>query len=613
MRAEHEGDYMTNANMLISVLIPFTDESKDIERSIESVCRQDYQENCYEIIILNGCGKVAERRLLNVEEKYQDSVVLITQEDEVQSKCNLINSCLSFVKGEYVLFLNSGDELNLGLFSAIEWLSNIYSPDIISYGMTLALDCFEYFRFEPFDKDGFEVIRFDTSDKRKRFMTSGIIDERFMCSAYNSAFLRGTNYIFGKDALDDDVIFTFPTLFNASTVAHTGEHGYCRYQQGSDIYPSRDKIQKRIMNRMSLELEMYEAFQSDRERYSKYKDVIDAHFFREFYLKNLRIAELSNFRDVISAEIFQFMKYACLKLLAKWYENPYISGFGRREIDRISYLFNNDLGIPKLEAEFGKDSLVSVIIATYNRSSDISRSIQCILSQTWRRLELIVIDDGSDDDTEDIVRSFSDDRLKYIKNPKNMGVSYSRNRGLREAKGDFIVYQDDDDMCRLDKIEKQISFMRNQPLEIAMTYCATINHNRAISGITDVPSEIMPRDRRRNGPCSGFIFPRLLQRNFVPCTAMIMRKTVFENVGIFDEELFAYEDWDLIIRIAQKYDVIFMEEILYDYYQRKGTLSSGRDPEHRGKVLRALQTIDQKYKKDRTKYGVESKFVVTEG
>lgn len=86
-----------------------------------------------------------------------------------------------------------------------------------------------------------------------------------------------------------------------------------------------------------------------------------------------------------------------------------------------------------------------------------------------------------------------------------------------------------------------------------------------------------------------------------------------EEVGLYDEELFAYEDWDIYLRISRKYEVAFVREPLYDYYQRSGTLISNKDSEHRSKVLKSLYEIDQKFVEDRKKYSIETSFKVGEG
>ena len=114
-----------------------------------------------------------------------------------------------------------------------------------------------------------------------------------------------------------------------------------------------------------------------------------------------------------------------------WCENEYLSGLGRLEAETIAFLHDTNQGAEEICKKLVEEGLVSVIIATHNRAQYIARSIECILMQTWRNIELLIIDDGSTDNTEEIVNSFNDQRIVYIKNETNKGVSYSRNRGIR--------------------------------------------------------------------------------------------------------------------------------------------------------------------------------------
>ena len=100
--------------------------------------------------------------------------------------------------------------------------------------------------------------------------------------------------------------------------------------------------------------------------------------------------------------------------------------------------------------------MVSVIIPTYNRSNVILNSVNSVLNQTYKDLEVIVVDDCSDDETEIVLKSIKDQRLRYIKHEKNMGACAARNTGIDLAKGEFIAFHDSDDICRKERIEHEL-------------------------------------------------------------------------------------------------------------------------------------------------------------
>ena len=333
----------------------------------------------------------------------------------------------------------------------------------------------------------------------------------------------------------------------------------------------------------------------------------------EYFIKNLKLARGSFPEPELPLPTFEVMQYVTLNLVPKWIENDYLFGLGRD--DRSLMLLVNEKfeSAKELNDRLKENAFISVITATYNRCEKIKESIECILGQSYQYFEYIIVDDGSEDETEHVVKSFDDPRIKYIRNSKNRGLCYSRNVGIRDASGRYVVCQDDDDFCRLDKLEKTINVFRNLSDEYGMVYCESINHLRRLEGNTEAPAIIIPDRDIPDIRKEGYIFPALLSRNFITSTAALMRKDYMEEVGLYDEELFAYEDWDIYLRISRKYEVAFVREPLYDYYRRSGTLISNKDSEHRSKVFKSLYEIDQKFVEDRKKYSIETSFKVVEG
>ena len=106
------------------------------------------------------------------------------------------------------------------------------------------------------------------------------------------------------------------------------------------------------------------------------------------------------------------------------------------------------------------DGLVSIIMPSWNTGQFIAESIQSVLNQTYSNWELLIVDDCSNDNTDDIVLSFTDQRIKYLKNEKNCGAALARNRAIKEAQGEWIAFLDSDDLWVSEKLEKQIEFMK---------------------------------------------------------------------------------------------------------------------------------------------------------
>jgi len=203
---------------------------------------------------------------------------------------------------------------------------------------------------------------------------------------------------------------------------------------------------------------------------------------------------------------------------------------------------------------------VTVILPTYNRAQSITRSIRSVLSQTYQDFEFIIIDDGSIDNTEKIVRKFQekDKRIRYIRHNKNKGSATARNTGIKAAKREYIAFQDSDDEWLPEKLEKQMKVFKNVPPKVGVVY----------TGFWKIDG-----DKRKYIPSSrvkqkeGDIHKKLLNGNFVDTPTVLIKKECFEKVGIFDEHLCALEDWELWIRVSKHYHFKFIDEpLLISHY-----------------------------------------------
>ncbi|WP_026662607.1 glycosyltransferase [Butyrivibrio proteoclasticus] len=594
--------------MKISIIIPFVDINTNIERSLDFVFRQ--KKNCmeYEVVIVNAIhDEEALERLSRLESEKSDSIALVNLEEKAEY-ADLLNVGIQYCTGDYMVFVRAGDAINIRFFETIGEVADREKPEIISYQMTYVHPHFELYDDDPFGVEEFKVINpGDENGKRSYLMACGISD-CYLCHVFKKSFVDEIGIRFSEKDSEEGALFTYPLLLLAEGMAYTGDYGYCRFEDGI-----KKKVTGKVTERMTEQTALYEMLKGDPDIYNRYKAEIDAHFVREYYLGNLKLARAAGLQDRLKLSTFEVMQYVTHTLVPNWTENDYLFGMNKDDRELMLLLncqFDSD---EELDKTLKEDKLITVITTTYKRCEKIRNSIECILKQSWEYFEYVIVDDGSNDRTEEVVREFDDPRIKFIKNPENRGLCYSRNVGIRNSTGKYIVCQDDDDFCRLNKLEKEIEYFLGASDEYGFVYCETINHVKRLAGVTDEDAVIIPGREVSDVRKSGYIFPALLIRNTITATAAMFTRSSLEAVGMYDEELFGYEDWDIYLRLSKKYLVGFIREPLYDYYQMSGSLISNRDIEHRRKIIKSLYDIDQKFVEDRKLYGIESSFkVVTE-
>ncbi|MEP0871647.1 glycosyltransferase [Trichocoleus desertorum AS-A10] len=198
--------------------------------------------------------------------------------------------------------------------------------------------------------------------------------------------------------------------------------------------------------------------------------------------------------------------------------------------------------------------LVSIIIPVYNGEKTIQETINSVLAQTFSDFELIVINDGSQDKTLEVVSEIQDPRIKVFSYP-NAGLSATRNRGISHSQGQFIAFLDADDLWTADKIEAQLKALQDNP-EAGLAY--------SWSDFVDESSQFLHIGRRLTW--DGDVHRKILVINFLEHGSNpLIRREALKVIGNFDESLSAAEDWDMWIRLAAKYSfvVVPVPQILY--------------------------------------------------
>jgi glycosyltransferase involved in cell wall biosynthesis len=208
---------------------------------------------------------------------------------------------------------------------------------------------------------------------------------------------------------------------------------------------------------------------------------------------------------------------------------------------------------------------VSVVIPAYNAMAYLPETITTVLKQTYTDFEVIVVNDGSTDNTQEWVSQIEDSRVKLVFQ-ENRGLAGARNKGIEKSQGKFLAFLDADDLWAPTKLAKQIQFLNNHPeIGVVCTWVTYIDEQGKSTG------------RIVQNQQEGYVWQKLTESNLVECGSVAMvRRDCFEKCGVFDGNLGSFvEDWDMWLRIAKIYQFGVVTEPLVDY--RQVTSSASRN------------------------------------
>jgi glycosyltransferase involved in cell wall biosynthesis len=227
--------------------------------------------------------------------------------------------------------------------------------------------------------------------------------------------------------------------------------------------------------------------------------------------------------------------------------------------------------------------LVSVIIPTYNSARYIEEALESVFEQTFQDFEIIVVDDGSSDETREILKKYGD-RVKYLFQ-ENSGPAGARNRGISNARGKYIAFLDADDLWLPTKLEKQLSLFRQRAHLGMVTTGACSFDEKGVYGFSA---------NKRKTLMMGNIARNIFLRSNLGTPTVMARKEVFDNIGLFEENIRQAEDDNMWIRIAAHYDIELIDEALIKVrnHPRRMTLNKS---ELLGSVQESIRLLKTKY------------------
>lgn len=199
-------------------------------------------------------------------------------------------------------------------------------------------------------------------------------------------------------------------------------------------------------------------------------------------------------------------------------------------------------------------SLISVVIPAYKRAHIISRALESILEQTYQDFEILVVDDGSGDDTGAVVASLSKEepRIRYFCHDTNRGAQAARNTGAKAAQGEWIVFLDSDDYFNPNSLEVLMLVAQSKGVKVVHSECEVLRKGESIAayGIS---------------PLNGYVYRDLLTSPGPLFSGLLVAKEALEKIGYLDEQIISYQDWDTVIRLAKYYPFAFVAEPTFIY------------------------------------------------
>ncbi len=204
------------------------------------------------------------------------------------------------------------------------------------------------------------------------------------------------------------------------------------------------------------------------------------------------------------------------------------------------------------------DGLVSIIMPSWNTERFIAESIQSVIDQTYKKWELLIVDDCSTDNTDEIVASFQDDRIRYFKNEKNSGAALTRNRAMREAQGEWIAFLDSDDLWAPKKLERQLKFMKKNNLVFSYHDYVKIDENSNPLNIYVSGPRVVTKHKMYNygyPGCLTFIYS-------AKAMGLIQIKDIKKN-----------NDYAILLKLCKRANCVLLKENLAQYRIRKKSIS----------------------------------------
>lgn len=231
-----------------------------------------------------------------------------------------------------------------------------------------------------------------------------------------------------------------------------------------------------------------------------------------------------------------------------------------------------------------ENNKISIIIPTYNRQNFVIKSLKNILNQTYKNIEVLIVDDGSSDNTKEKIKIIKDNRIRYIKLKKNKGACFARNIGIKKSTGKYISFQDSDDLSYFDKLEKQFKNLLKYNSDF--DFCKLKLYRFKNNNYSIIPYNYQCKQILNNN-----ILNEICKGNFISTSSILIKKK-FIIKYLFDNNIPRLQDYDLMLRMIPNAKISFTNKVLINLYVHNDSISYSKE-----KLKKAINILlNKKYK-----------------
>lgn len=467
----------------------------------------------------------------------------------------------------------------------LEWLKEKYGKSVMTYlilfdsinvtrnvngwgGVTSIFESFDYVcSFDPDDCDRYNLIPFvDPFPVHKVKKSSRLKSDLFFIGEEKG---RGPLLKeIAESAVKNHIKYKFivPDIEKSGTVIPgVGKSDYLPYSKMQKIMVNSTCLLELVADGQSgCSYRYYEAVVYNKKLISNCRSIEKMPYYNPRFMKIIKNAEEIDYNWITNGEPVDYHYKGTFTV------NNFAAMILREAAKREAC---------RKKQESGSTPLISVIIPVYNRERTIEKALMSVLDQTYKNLEVIVVDDGSTDQTKAIILKQNDPRIRLI-SQENQGACVARNTGIEAASGTFIAFQDSDDEWLADKLEKQMKVFQKEP-GTDVVFCNAIKY---ISEI-DKQGEKLVTDKR-----TGFVTRDDLQKRSLVSTQTMLLRSICLNEIRFDPQMPRLQDFDLVYRLCESFSFFYLNEPLVNMYVQSDSISC-----HPEKSVIARRRMIEKY------------------